>query len=169
MRILLFFAIVLFGISQSCCQNHSGGHIDYDDIDSICIDCWRWDKGQRYHIVSDKHKGYILECCIDGNTDSVSIPVALPSDDIGIINEYVTKVCIFNKNNPPHVKKQAKRILYGIPERMVTNIWESGHCISDTFHLPTIREFEYEMSYEFRKLYSTIISITDRESREMGR
>ena len=77
---------------MSCCQNDSGCRIKRGDIDSICIDCWRWDKGQRYHIVLDKQKGYISRCSIDGETDSVTIPVELNSYDVDEIKENVDKL-----------------------------------------------------------------------------
>ena len=67
---------------------------------------------------------------------------------------------IDNSETPPHVKKQAEMLLYGVPERMVTTIFAENHCIADTFHLPTIREFEYQLSDDFQKLYINIISLT---------
>lgn len=153
-------------MSLSCCQNSSGYHIKYDNIDSICIDCWRWDKGERYHIVSDKHKGFILRYFFNNNTDSVTTAVEITSDDVNRINDCITKVYLNNNTIPPHVKKQTERLLYGMPERMETVIWEGVHCMSDTFHLPTIRDFEYELSDDFHELYFTIISIIDNLSRE---
>lgn len=160
MRKTFLLFIVIFGICLFCCQNSSDYLIKYDDIDSICIDCWRWDKGIKYQIVSDKHKGYISKCIIDDITDSVIFPVEISSDDVDSINKYVTKVYLNNHSISPHIKKQTERLLYGMPKRMVTTIWGGGHCISDTFHLPTIRDFEYEQSEDFHKLYNIIISIT---------
>lgn len=160
MRKSSLLIIAIFVVCMSCCQNDSGCRIKRGDIDSICIDCWRWDKGQRYHIVLDKQKGYISRCSIDGETDSVTIPVELNSYDIDEIKENVTKVYIDNSETPPHVKKQAEILLYGVPERMVTTIFAESHCIADTFHLPTIREFEYQLSDDFQKLYINIISLT---------
>ncbi len=65
---------------------------------------------------------------------------------------------IDNSETPPHVKKQAEILLYGVPERMVTTIFAENHCIADTFHLPTIREFEYQLSDDFQKLYTPVSS-----------
>ena len=152
---LLIIAIVV--VCLSCCQN--GTVIKRDDIDSICVDCWRWDKGHSYHVVLDKYKGYISRYVIDGDSDT--IPVELPSDDVDKIREYVSKVYIDKSDTPPHVKEQAERMLYGMPERMVTTIFAEGHCIADTFHNPTIKEFRYQLSDDFNKLYDTIMSITN--------
>ena len=162
MRKSFLLFIPIFVVCLSCCQNGTGFRIKSGDIDSICIDCWRWDQGKKYHVVLDRHKGYISSCSVDSETDSVTIPIELNSYDVDEIKEYVTKIYIDNGDTPPHVKKKAERMLYSMPERMVTTIFAEDHCIADTFHLPTIREFEYQLSDDFQKLYYTIRSITRR-------
>ncbi len=159
MRNAFLLNIAILVVCLSCCQNGSGCRINSDDIDSVCIDYWRWDKGHRYHVVLDKNKGYISRCVIDG--DSVTIPLELPSDDVDKIIVYVTKVYIEKCDTPPYVKKQAERMLYRMPERMVTTISAEGHCIADTFHYPTITEYKYVYSDHFKKLLNILSELTD--------
>lgn len=149
----MIFCCVFFCISMSCSM--------LDTVDSITFDYWRWDKGYIYHVALDDQKGYISKKSLEGGTDSIQSSTTIPYEKVGNLYEYATKSYICQDSTPPYQKKKADRFNCHIPMRLETVIRCGRQCIKDTLFIPTIDDYEYDYSDNFKMLLNYILALTD--------